>query len=103
MVLRWYMGPPKDDRTLLSGHPPPLADDQVPSSEPTTSDVERERAFAWVSRSEGPNFGETERFVEQKLLGVGGMSTVVRALDKDLHREVAIKVLSPDLSASESE
>ncbi len=36
-------------------------------------------------------------------LGVGGMSTVVRALDKDLRRYVAIKVLSPELSANETE
>src|SRR6185369_13002408 len=75
------------------------------SSTPTASgaDPERKPAFAWVSRIEGPSFGETERFSEKELLGVGGMSTVVRALDKDLRREVAIKVLSPDLSTSESE
>jgi serine/threonine-protein kinase len=99
------MGSPKDDRTLLSGHPPPIVDEPPASSVPTASgaDAERKPPFAWVSRNEGPSFGETERFSEKELLGVGGMSTVVRAFDKDLRREVAIKVLSPDLSASESE
>jgi serine/threonine-protein kinase len=56
-----------------------------------------------VSRTEGPNFGETERFVERELIGIGGMSTVVRAFDKDLRREVAIKVLSPELASSDAE
>jgi len=39
---------------------------------------------------------ETDKFVERGQLGIGGSSTVVRALDKDLLREVAIKVLSTE-------
>jgi serine/threonine-protein kinase len=110
------MGAKRDDRTLLSGSPPPISDehDALEDGAPYAADAEPgtrkdeggeagKPAWAWVSRADGPNFGETERFTEKELLGVGGMSTVVRAVDKDLRREVAIKVLSPDLSATESE
>jgi serine/threonine-protein kinase len=108
------MGSKKNDRTLLSGHPPPISDepagDSAPPGEPAANRTRPghggdagQAPFAWLSRSEGPPFGENERFAEQALLGVGGMSTVVRALDKDLHREVAIKVLSPELSATDTE
>jgi eukaryotic-like serine/threonine-protein kinase len=108
------MAPNKNDRTLLSGHPRPIAEESAPSTPAGEgSDEHRTRhghavdparpAWAWVSRSEGPNFGETERFTQKELLGVGGMSTVVRVHDKDLRRDVAIKVLSPELSVSESE
>lgn len=38
-------------------------------------------------------FAETDRFVEREQIGRGGMGLVIRALDKDLEREVAIKVL----------
>src|ERR1700733_9322227 len=36
---------------------------------------------------------ETAKFVERGLLGRGGSSVVVRAFDKDLLRDVAVKVL----------
>jgi serine/threonine-protein kinase len=48
-------------------------------------------------------FGETSRFAEQELIRIGGMGTVVRAFDKDLRRDVAMKVLSPELAASKEE
>jgi serine/threonine-protein kinase len=40
-------------------------------------------------------FLDTERFVERAVIGRGGYSVVVRALDKDILRDVAIKVLDP--------
>ncbi len=51
----------------------------------------------------GSVFGESERFLEREVIGSGGMATVIRAFDKDLHRDVAIKVLAEDWAASEPE
>ncbi|MEP7050915.1 MAG: protein kinase [Pseudomonadota bacterium] len=41
-------------------------------------------------------FGETERYSARAWIGEGGMGTVIRAFDKDLEREVAIKVIGPN-------
>jgi eukaryotic-like serine/threonine-protein kinase len=40
---------------------------------------------------------DTERFIEREIIGRGGSAVVVRAFDRDLLREVAIKVLDPEL------
>jgi serine/threonine-protein kinase len=112
------MPPPKDDRTLLSGLSEPAKDDAEgpidSKAVTTTGETGRDRAAAvqsearglawsWVSRQEEPRFGQTDRFVEKELIGIGGMSTVVRAFDEDLRRDVAIKVLAPELSSNEAE
>jgi serine/threonine-protein kinase len=39
---------------------------------------------------------DTERFVVLRAIGRGGSGVVVRAFDKDILREVAIKILTPD-------
>src|SRR5271157_500702 len=41
---------------------------------------------------------ETERFVVRAVIARGGSSTVIRAFDKELLRDVAIKVLDQDLT-----
>jgi serine/threonine-protein kinase len=46
---------------------------------------------------------DTDRFVERGLLGRGGSSVVVRAFDKDLLRDVAIKVLLTDFLETSKE
>jgi eukaryotic-like serine/threonine-protein kinase len=39
---------------------------------------------------------ETERFIEREVIGRGGSGVVIRAFDKDILRDVAIKVFDPE-------
>ena len=42
-----------------------------------------------------------ERYEIVKVIGEGGMAVVYKGIDHKLHRDVAIKVLRPELSADE--
>jgi CRP-like cAMP-binding protein len=46
---------------------------------------------------------ETERYIEREVIGVGGSGVVVRAFDKEILRDVAIKILDPFLTSDGSE
>jgi len=78
--------PPPDEGT---GEDPPLASVRRSTQSPEDA--------TGASREQGsaPRL-ETEKFIERGQIGHGGSSTVVRAFDKDILREVAIKVLLPD-------
>ena len=53
--------------------------------------------------SSSPVFDETDRFVEREVISASQLSTVLRAFDKDLLRDVAIKVLPPNRTTDRSE
>jgi eukaryotic-like serine/threonine-protein kinase len=79
--------------TRGSGPPPtPDADANDDGWAASVQQPPEERSDAESSRPSSPTL-ETEKFVERAPLGRGGSSVVVRAFDKDLLRDVAIKVL----------
>src|SRR5262245_7383656 len=49
------------------------------------------------------SFGRLAHYEVMQVIGRGGMGIVLRAFDEKLHRIVAIKVLAPDLAASDSD
>lgn len=89
----------------------PCIDDRAPPStqdEPADAEVASARreikSYADAVRPRPQNASwpgpplETERFVERELIGRGGSGVVIRAFDKDILRDVAIKILDPELS-----
>jgi eukaryotic-like serine/threonine-protein kinase len=101
--------PTNDDRTLLSGQPAQgeRADDTIvaPISETTlsTPHPEGQVKVMRAPRPSGAALGENERFAPREVIGGGGMGSVWRAYDKDLERDVAIKVLSADCAPGGAE
>ena len=69
------------DRLFRRGAPPPLPDQGGSPSLPSDTTVD-------------------ERFVITRLLGVGGTSSVYAARQLSMEREVAPKILHPDLKSS---
>jgi eukaryotic-like serine/threonine-protein kinase len=47
-------------------------------------------------KSQGGPFLANDRFVEKEVIGRGGTSIVVRAFDKNILRDVAVKILAPE-------
>ncbi|HEY9719376.1 MAG TPA: protein kinase [Trichormus sp.] len=69
---------------------------KVPDNAPGTTSGVSAAADPWIGRL------IAKRFRVEGTIGAGGMSTVYKALDLSLGREVAIKVLIPKLNASQS-
>ncbi len=84
-----------DEKTLHSAeHSEDAALEESSSGEPASQRVSRV----------GPatTFLSSSRFIERELIGQGGMGWVIRAFDRALQRDVAIKVLSPEALANEA-
>src|SRR5689334_21425959 len=46
-----------------------------------------------------PKLRRAQRYELQEQIGIGGMGTVYRALDRELNRIVAVKVLRPEVAS----
>ncbi|HEU0035147.1 MAG TPA: serine/threonine-protein kinase, partial [Kofleriaceae bacterium] len=89
---------PQDDKP-----DPAVAETQAPDGDPTTPDgAAADAAAVAASGGRGPravHAGDTVgRYELVEEIGEGGMATVYRARDRELRREVAIKVLFPHLA-----
>jgi len=65
-----------------------------------------EHAAGAGAQTEAPSQGpllETERFIEREVIGRGGSGIVIRAFDRDVLRDVAIKILDPELTTDNPE
>ena len=81
--------------------PPSVSEDEAGAKQEVASvrrAVNQPSAEARTSQGtslEGPTL-ETDRFIEREVIGRGGSGVVIRAFDKDILRDVAIKVLDAD-------
>jgi tetratricopeptide (TPR) repeat protein len=64
------------------------------------SQTKKQMPLNFLQLQEGQKFGD--RYQIQSLIGSGGMGTVYRALDLELDELIAIKILSPQLSADDT-
>jgi eukaryotic-like serine/threonine-protein kinase len=68
-----------------------------------TSDRSRRRALDFLDPPSDPAFlGRLAQFDVMRVVGQGGMGIVVEAFDSRLQRNVALKVLDPDLAGDET-
>jgi len=75
---------------------------RCPSS-PEPTPTRRARRKREPRRRAGTPHVSSDRFVEQEVIGRGGMSVVIRARDLRLERDVAIKLLPPECAPTEAD
>jgi eukaryotic-like serine/threonine-protein kinase len=88
-----------DDKTLVSAdfnNADGAASDPDSLGEPERTSSAMLESHQMPRRTSTSPFLTTERFVEREIIGRGGMALVIRAYDKELQRDVAIKVLPQD-------
>ena len=70
----------------------------MPSGDPPWSIIGRRKLPSLLEPAENPDeMGQFGNYIVQDLLGVGSTGVVFRALDTDLQRTVALKMLRPSL------
>ena len=95
--------PPASDETALPSSVPRLSPQaQAP---PSASSARSKPSFAdslgaSAALAEGTEIGQRYKVV--KLLGRGGMGAVYRCQDEELQRDVALKVIRPEIAADQS-
>src|SRR5438067_1599717 len=89
-------GPPAltpAERALLHPHPEPTDDTPTIISKPVAGVARAEETFA-----QGLRGRQLAHFELLEPIGVGGMAAVIRARDTQLDRQVALKILPPEMA-----
>jgi serine/threonine-protein kinase len=73
-----------------------------PATPPPSATTQRSRSKKEARRARA-ELVASDRFVEQEVIGRGGMSVVVRARETSLARDVAIKLIPPDHGPTEAD
>jgi len=73
--------------------------DPVSTQRPVSSQGPRPADYPTVAPGDRAGQAlETRRYSEREVIGIGGSGVVVRAFDRDILRDVAIKILDPELT-----
>ncbi len=94
-------GPAVQPISLAGTQKLPEHDDAVSSSWPARAWADAHEALDFLDRCDTPNrLGLLAHYEILEILGRGGMGIVLRGVDVNLNRVVAIKVLAPQLAAN---
>jgi serine/threonine protein kinase len=93
--------PPSERETVPPASASSTDNAQAGKSAPARSEAVPQEELSFLEPSQDPqHLGRLGHYEVRRLLGAGGMGAVLQAFDEKLQREVAIKVMAPELAVS---